>query len=250
MPSSEQTPELTSAMEDYLEAIYHLEQERRIARVRDIANRLGVKMSSVSSALKSLSSRGFIRYDPHQFITLTERGIAKATDIVRRHEVVKRFLHRILLVDEKVADESACRLEHHLDAEVMERLVRFITFVETCPVDQTRWLDGLAGACDDCRACLREAEKKVAQRDEAQKAALGEGMTLLEADEGSQVVIESIKGSAQFRRKLARENIEKGMIAEIEEKDSESETMQFNVKGYHVSLGNSEAEKILVKPIL
>ena len=71
MPSMKSLPVLTSAMEDYLEAIYHLEQERRIARVRDIADRLGVKMSSVSSALKSLGSRGFIRYDPHQFITLT-----------------------------------------------------------------------------------------------------------------------------------------------------------------------------------
>ena len=48
MESSNTVHPLTSAMEDYLEAIYHLETERRIARVRDIANRLGVKMSSGS----------------------------------------------------------------------------------------------------------------------------------------------------------------------------------------------------------
>jgi Mn-dependent DtxR family transcriptional regulator len=72
MQPSKPLPALTSAMEDYLEAIYHLEKERRIARVRDIANRLGVKMSSVTSALKSLGGRGLIQYDPHQFITLTE----------------------------------------------------------------------------------------------------------------------------------------------------------------------------------
>ncbi len=60
MSLSKSLPALTSAMEDYLEAIYHLEQERRIARVRDIANRLSVKMSSVSSALKTLDARGLI----------------------------------------------------------------------------------------------------------------------------------------------------------------------------------------------
>ena len=43
--------------------------------MRDIAKRLGVKMSSVSSALKILGTRELIRYDPHQFITLTEKGI-------------------------------------------------------------------------------------------------------------------------------------------------------------------------------
>ncbi len=78
MSLSESLPALTSAMEDYLEAIYHLEQERRIARVRDIANRLSVKMSSVSSALKTLDARGLIRYDPHQYITLTGRRYRKS----------------------------------------------------------------------------------------------------------------------------------------------------------------------------
>ena len=96
MPSSNQLPSLTSAMEDYLEAIYHLERERRIARVRDIAKRLGVKMSSVSSALKSLGSRGLVSYDPHQFITLTDRGMQMAEEIVRKHEILKRFLQSVL----------------------------------------------------------------------------------------------------------------------------------------------------------
>lgn len=65
MTRENQSIKLTSAMEDYLEAIYHLEQERRIARVRDIALKLNVRMSSVSAALKTLGSRDLIKYDPH-----------------------------------------------------------------------------------------------------------------------------------------------------------------------------------------
>lgn len=249
MSSSESLPSLTSAMEDYLEAIYHLEQERRIARVRDIAQRLDVKMSSVSSALKSLGSRGLIRYDPHQFITLTDRGIEKAREIVRKHEVLKRFLVRVLKIEENAAEDNACRIEHHLDPEVIEKLIRFVEFMEMCPLDQTRWMEGLAESCDDCIPCLDEARRKVTSRARAQKAALAEGMTLAEAEAGSQVMIDSIKGPARSKKILAETGLECGVIVEIEERETDSGELRVNIKGYHVTVSKSDASKILVKPI-
>jgi DtxR family transcriptional regulator, Mn-dependent transcriptional regulator len=242
-------PVLTSAMEDYLEAIYHLERERRIARVRDIASRLGVKMSSVSSALKTLDSRGFIKYDPHQYITLTQSGIKKAKEIVRKHEVLKRFLNRILQVEESVAEDNACRLEHHLDPEVIEKLVRFGEFIEMCPIDQTRWLDRPSDSCDDCIPCLDSARKKILDRTKAQQAAIEIGMTLAEAVVGSQVVVEAVKGTAKLKKTLAQEGLDSGVIAEIEKKDDSSGELDVNIKGYHISLSKSDAAKILVKPI-
>jgi DtxR family transcriptional regulator, Mn-dependent transcriptional regulator len=249
MDSSNPLPALTSAMEDYLEAIYHLERERRIARVRDIANRLGVKMSSVSSALKSLGSRGLIQYDPHQFITLTERGIKKAKEIVRKHEVLQRFLVKVLQVDETVAEDNACRIEHHLDPEVIEKLTRFVEFIEMCPVDQTRWLERISDSCDECLPCLDEAKKKVLDRAKAQKAALAGGMTLAEAVPGSQVVVDNVKGTARFRKDLAQEGLDSGVIVAIETRDTDSGSMDVNIKGYHLSLSKGAACKILVKPI-
>jgi DtxR family Mn-dependent transcriptional regulator len=236
-------------MEDYLEAIYHLEQERRIARVRDIANRLGVKMSSVSSALKILGSRGLIRYDPHQFITLTDRGITKAEEIVRKHEVLKRFLEGVLQIEPAVAEDNACRLEHHLDPEVMEKLVRFVEFMEMCPVDQTRWLEKLAESCDECLPCLEAARKKLISRAEAQKAALQDGLTLAEAVAGSQVMIASIKAQAKLKKALSEKGLEAGVIVGIEKRDQASGDLNVNIKGYHVSVSRADASKILVKPI-
>lgn len=249
MPQSNSVAPLSSAMEDYLEAIYHLEQERRIARVRDIANRLGVKMSSVSSALKILGSRGLIRYDPHQFITLTERGITKAEEIVRKHEVLKRFLEGVLQIEPAVAEDNACRLEHHLDPEVMEKLVRFVEFMEMCPVDQTRWLEKLAESCDECLPCLEEARKKLISRAQAQKAALQDGLTLAEAVAGSQVMIASIKGQAKLKKILSEKGLETGVIVGIERRDQASGDLNVNIKGYHVSVSRADASKILVKPI-
>jgi len=236
-------------MEDYLEAIYHLEQECRIARVRDIAKRLDVKMSSVSSALRSLGSRGLIQYDPHQFITLTEKGIQKAKEIVRKHEVLKRFLVKVLQVEESAAEDNACRIEHHLAPEVIDKLVNFVEFVEMCPLDQTRWLGGLSEGCDDCLDCLYEATKQVRTRALVQRAALEDGLTLAEAPAGSQVIIETVRGAAKLRKLFADQGLESGVIAQIEAGDKESGTLQVNIKGYHVSLDMKDASKILVKPI-
>lgn len=249
MQPAQALPRLTSAMEDYLEAIYHLEKERRIARVRDIAGRLGVKMSSVSSALKTLSSRGLIRYDPHQYIILTDRGVEKAKEIVRRHEVLKRFLSRVLKLEDSVAEDNACRMEHHLDLEVIDKLVGFVEFVEMCPLDQTRWLEGLSEGCEDCVPCLDQARRKVRNRAKAQRLALEEGMTLAAVEQDSQVMIESIKGSAAFHKALARDAVKEGAIATVEEIDSRAGTLRLNIKGYHVSLNKADASKILVKPI-
>jgi DtxR family transcriptional regulator, Mn-dependent transcriptional regulator len=249
MPPYEGLPALTSAMEDYLEAIYHLEQERRIARVRDIAVRLGVKMSSVSSALKSLGSRGFIRYDPHQYITLTDRGMVKAKQIVRKHEILKRFLARVLKIDDSAAEDNACRIEHHLDPEVIEKLVRFVEFIELCPMDQDRWLDARSESCDDCIPCLDNARKKVLSRARAQKAALAEGMTLAETPTGSQVMVESLKGPVKFKKIFAEQGVEIGGMVEIESKDDKSGQLEVNIKGYHLSISKDDAAKIFVKPI-
>ncbi|MCA1959809.1 MAG: metal-dependent transcriptional regulator [Desulfomonile sp.] len=249
MSSSEPLPSLTPAMEDYLEAIYHLENERRIARVRDIARRLDVKMSSVSSALKSLSSRGLIRYDPHQYITLTDHGIQKAKEIVRRHEVVKRFLSRVLYVDDAVAEDNACRMEHSLDPEVIEKLVTFMDFVEMCPLDQTRWQEGLSTCSQDCISCLDAAKKRVHVRAKVQKAAVADGMTLAEAELGAQVIIEAVKGAAGVRKQLTSRGLEPGAIVEIEGRNAGSGEVRLSIKGYHLSIGTSDAAKILVKPI-
>jgi len=247
--TSDSRPDLSSAMEDYLEAIYHLERERRFARVRDIARRLDVKMSSVTSALKSLCSRGLISYDPHQFITLTERGLEKAREIVRKHEVLKRFLVKVLRVTDEAAEDNACRIEHHLDPEVIEKLVRFVEFAEMCPVDKTRWVQAASEGCDDCIGCLDEARSHVQTRALVQQAALEDGLTLAEAQTGLQVIVETVRGSAKLRRLLSEDGLESGVIIEIESRDAQTGSTQINLKGYHVSLDRKDAARVLVKPI-
>jgi DtxR family Mn-dependent transcriptional regulator len=242
-------PDLTSAMEDYLETIFHLEQERRIARVRDIAKRLDVKMSSVSSALKSLSSKGLIKYDPHQYITLTQKGLLKAKEIVRKHQVLKRFFVQVLSLNEEIAEDNACRLEHHLDPPVIDKLVDFVDYVQMCPVDQTKWTTRARENCDDCMKCLEEAKEQVLAKDKARRAALENGLTLFEAPAGSQFIVESIKRDRSKSDYYIDQMIEEGAIVEVEENKAEAESMLINVRGYQIELPKGRASGILVKPV-
>ena len=82
---------LSSNMEDYLEAIFHISQKKQAARAKDIADRLKVNKSSVTGALRSLSEKGLVNYAPYDIITLTTKGKRLAIEIVRRHDALKEF---------------------------------------------------------------------------------------------------------------------------------------------------------------
>ena len=66
--------DVSAAMEDYLEAIFHLVVEKQVARARDIAEGLKVSRSSVTGALQSLAEKGLVNYEPYEVITLTRKG--------------------------------------------------------------------------------------------------------------------------------------------------------------------------------
>ncbi|MCL2701763.1 MAG: metal-dependent transcriptional regulator [Phycisphaerae bacterium] len=116
------SPKLSPSQEDYLEAVLDLVRAGQVARVRDIARRLGVGMPSVTVALRQLSSRGLVNYDPYQVVTLTAAGRQAGEEIERRHRVLESFLTDVLGLDEAVARANACRMEHAVDATVLERL--------------------------------------------------------------------------------------------------------------------------------
>ena len=124
---------LTESQEDYLEAIFHIVGKKQAARVKDIAQHLGVSPSSVTVALGLLSEKGLINYVPYDLITLTPRGMKVSKNVVRRHEVLRDFFMHILSVDVDIADKAACSMEHALPREILDRLTQFLNFVERNP---------------------------------------------------------------------------------------------------------------------
>ncbi len=125
--------QLSARLEDYIEAIYHIIAEKRVARGKDIVNHLGVSGSSVTRALHALSTKGLINYAPYEYITLTAAGRVIAEDVVHRHAALKSFLTEVLAVDDAVAEMAACEIEHIAPREIITRIVAFIRFIETYP---------------------------------------------------------------------------------------------------------------------
>jgi DtxR family Mn-dependent transcriptional regulator len=117
---------LSESLGDYLESVYHLVRENGAARVKEIAGRLRVRMSSVTCAMRSLSEKEMVNYDPYRFITLTPRGRKIARDLVRRHRVLTRFFHEVIGLDPVSADRNACHVEHAIEPRALEGLVVFL----------------------------------------------------------------------------------------------------------------------------
>ena len=151
---------LSASLEDYIEAIAHIVDEKKVARGKEIAKRLKVSRASVTEALRSLSKKGLINYEPYEVITLTAKGKEVAGDVIRRHEALKEFFVKVLAIDETIAEESACRIEHAAPAEVIDRLIRFVKFIEICPRGGADLIQGFSDYCEkgrtkkSCTECL------------------------------------------------------------------------------------------------
>ena len=133
------TIQVSASLEDYLEVIYHTVQAKGAARAKDIVERMGVHNSSVTQALRSLSEKKLVNYAPYDTVTLTASGEVIALDVVHRHEVLREFLGKVLGLPADEADEGACRMEHAISGPILDRLVQFVKYVETCPSADIRW---------------------------------------------------------------------------------------------------------------
>lgn len=134
---------LTSTMEDYLEAIYDLNQEHPSVRVRDIAQKLDVKMPTVTSMLKSLNEKGYVNYEKYEYVELTEQGENIGKEMRYRHNVIYEFLAKTLEIDLKTADMEACKIEHSLDSDTLKRMIAFMNFLKLHQEINDHWKEYL-----------------------------------------------------------------------------------------------------------
>jgi DtxR family Mn-dependent transcriptional regulator len=124
----------TASMEDYLEAVAMLRGKGKVVRVSQISRKLKVKMPSVSSALKKLSEQKLVEHERYGHIKLTPEGDKVARDVIYRHEALTRFFAQALGINQETAEEDACKIEHVISPLSMERLAKFVEFIEACPL--------------------------------------------------------------------------------------------------------------------
>ena len=124
----------TESREEYLEAVFKLEETPQGATVTRMARELGVKPASVSQMTARLIDAGLLeRQASGGRIILTGQGRAEAIRLVRRHRLSERFLTDYLELPWDQVHEEACRLEHVLSDEAEERLALRLGHPLTCP---------------------------------------------------------------------------------------------------------------------
>ncbi len=200
---------LSPAHEDYLESILILQNKNDEVRVKDLADCLKVSAPSVNEALCNLKDKGFVNHERYGTITLSEQGKIIASKVYKRHQIISNFLSKVLGVDAKIAEQDACKIEHYLSKETVNKIIVFSKEGETI-VEPVKL------------SSLKPKEK----------------CKILEID---------VKG--ELKKRMLEMGILKGGIIEMVRVAPLGDPMDIKVKGYNLSLRKIEAEKIWVERI-
>jgi len=119
--------------EEYLEAIYQLEELGQEATVTALSKWLGVTKPSVSGMMQRLAEVGLVEYEPYRPLSLTELGETQALQLLRRERLWEVLLYRHLTVPLEAVFDEACCLEHGTSALVEENLAAFLGHPSICP---------------------------------------------------------------------------------------------------------------------
>lgn len=226
---------LTASIEDYLEAINILSAREKVVRVKDIAAFLDVKMPSVNSALKILADKGLINHEAYGHVELTEKGLEYAREIYRRHKLISQFFQEVLGVPYKIADDDACKVEHVLSLETLDKLAAFMAVMEKQIEEQPDWFVDFK---DKIRA------QKVSSRSmDYIKAGL---VNLTKSREGKKFLVKKIDGGKVLKQRLATLGLLPETICEILTNNDGQVILE--IKGATIALGGGMASKIWGKP--
>lgn len=113
------------SIEDYLETILIISEEKPVVRSVDIANEMGFSKPSISIAVRNMKEKGYIAVSDEGYITLTESGRALAERVYERHKFFRKWLIG-LGVNEETANDDACRIEHVITKETFEAIKKSV----------------------------------------------------------------------------------------------------------------------------
>ena len=114
---------IQESAENYLEAVLMISRRQETVRAADLCRHLGFSRPTVSQAVRELSADGYLSVDGSNHITLTGKGLALASGILERHEVIAEIFMG-LGVSRDTAYEDACRVEHYISQETFECMKR------------------------------------------------------------------------------------------------------------------------------
>jgi len=125
--------------EEYIETIYMLQNRNGYARTGMISIEMHVKPSSVTEVLQKLQSAGYVKYEPYKGAMLTNAGMRIARELMEKHKIIANFLE-IIGIERELAELDACQIEHHVSPKTMNRLEKFVEFIQNSP-QKPKWME-------------------------------------------------------------------------------------------------------------
>ncbi|RMH64344.1 MAG: metal-dependent transcriptional regulator [Calditrichaeota bacterium] len=123
----------SASQENYLKIIWHLQQNRRRATAKVVADELNIKPPTVLAMFRQLQKRNLLTYNKTEGALLTDAGADAARKLVRKHRLIETFLGHVLGMDEQQIHEEAERLEHVISDQLMYRIDHYLGFPGTDP---------------------------------------------------------------------------------------------------------------------
>ncbi len=119
---------LSSGLEDYLEAVYSAKLDDTPLKGAQLARILNISRASVSEALAKLVEKKLIMYNRYEFISLTDKGLKEAKRVYEKHHVLKDFFETVLGITPDEAGENACKIEHIVSENILNKMRTFSNF--------------------------------------------------------------------------------------------------------------------------
>jgi Mn-dependent DtxR family transcriptional regulator len=117
---------LTHSAAHHLMAIKEIRDSQGYVRVSDVARHLGITTGSASANIKGLKARGLVNMDPNKFLVMTVEGDKLVSGVLDRRAVIFELLHRVVGVDDEQAEIDACKTEHLLSDESLQKLKLYL----------------------------------------------------------------------------------------------------------------------------
>ncbi len=125
--------QLTESVEEYCEGIWRLQREVDTVGTGEIAKYMNVAPASVTTMLKRMAEMGLVEHTPYQGVRCTEKGEALAVDLLRKHRIIERLLVDFVGMRWDAVHDLACKLEHYVSMDVVDRMECALGNPKTCP---------------------------------------------------------------------------------------------------------------------
>lgn len=220
--------DLSASSQDYLKVIWSLsEWSEEPVMASAVAERVGVRLSTVSDAVKRLAAQNLVESQPYGAITLTEQGREAALTMIRRHRLLETFLVQTLGYSWDEVHSEAEVLEHAVSDLLVERISSFLRHPDRDPHGDP--IPAPSGAIEKLAAT-----------------------NLAQCEPGDRVRVERVSDEdAALLQFLTDQGIKPGTVLEVMTPPpfSQDITVRVGASGQRLPLGPGTASHVWVDPI-